>query len=647
MKKNSAIMIPYLMTSAGAVMMYYIISSLVTNPGFANVYGGGSMMIILMLGSSITAIFAFIFLIYTNGFLVKQRKQEFGLFQVLGMGKRHLAKLMFFETLYTAVISLTGGLLMGFLLCRLFGLMLYRLMELDINWDFSFVPGAAWSCMKLFGLIFLVIFIYNVWQVIKARPAEMLSGKHAGEREPKAAWFLAVMGVLFLAGGYGIAITTTKTQMLIFNFFFAVLLVIVATCLLFMAGSVTLLKTLKKNKKYYYKTRHFISVSSMIYRMKQNAAGLSVICLLSTAVLVMISSSASLYVGLDDVMHTRFKRDFAVIVRDYSHDAVEKTEQIVDQTLAEENILSERRIGYRYISFAAVRTEAGFEVKEENLADYNALEYLFFMTLEDYNRLTGEKTELKEDQVLLLEDQITYGEETFSIFGRQYEVAEESGKKVLDGMDTMGSTGSLYIVLPDEEQMYFMEKMQAEAYGDAKSSPHFYLAFDTGSSNEEAMALYEKLESRLNGMGYSYRLESMAESRDSFFSLYGGLFFIGIFLGTMFVMATVLIIYYKQISEGYEDKKRFLIMQNVGLSRHEIKGAVRSQVLTMFFLPLVTAAIHIAFAFPMIARLLAMMNLRNVRLFACTTAAAVLVFAVFYGVIYGVTSKKYYEIVKR
>lgn len=647
MKKNSAVMIPYLLTCAGAVMMYYIISSLVANPGFANVYGGGSMVAILIFGSSITAVFAFIFLIYTNSFLVKQRKQEFGLFQVLGMGKRHLAKIMFFETLYTALISLIGGLLMGFLLCRLFALMLYRLMELDIDWDFSFVPGAAWSCMKLFGVIFLVILFYNIWQVMKARPAEMLSGKHAGEREPKGTWLFSGLGVIFLVAGYGTSLITTRTQQLISNFFLAVLLVIAATCLLFMAGSVTLLKALKRNKAYYYQTRHFISISGMIYRMRQNAAGLSVICLLSTAVLVMVSSSISLYVGIDDVMHTRFMRDFAIITHDYSPDTVESVNRITGEVLAEEQVTWERSIGYRYISLPAVREKNGFEVKKENLSNFNSLEYLFFMTLEDYNRLTGENVELGENQVLLLTDRMEYEDETFSIFDRQYQVVKSGRQEPLDGMDTMGSMGSIHVVLPDEEQMYEVEARQAEAYGDSKYSPTYYLTFDIDAGNEKAVALYEKLENRLNGVGHPYRVESMAESRESFFSLYGGLFFIGIFLGTMFVMATVLIIYYKQISEGYEDKKRFEIMQNVGLSRQEIRGAVRSSVLTMFFLPLVTAAVHICFAFPMIARLLRVMNFRNVRLFACSTAAVVLVFAVFYVVIYGVTSKKYYDIVKR
>lgn len=647
LKKNSAVTVPYLLTCIGAVMMYYIISSLTVNPGFANMQGGGSMVFILMLGCVVMAVFSVLFLIYTNSFLVKRRKQEFGLFQVLGMGKRHLARIMAVETLITAAVSLIAGIVLGFLLYRVFALLLYRLMRLDINWDFGFVPDAAFACLKLFGVIFLVILFYNIWQVAKARPVEMLAGKQTGEREPKAPWLLAVIGVISLAAGYWIAISTERSAMLIIAFFIAVLFVITGTFLLFTAGSVTLLKMLKKNKGYFYKTRHFISVSGMIYRMKQNAAGLSVICILSTAVLVMLSSTVSLYVGLDDVMRNRFKRDYVVTVRDYSDETVIKTDRIVEQTLKDAGETAKGLINYRYISFAAVNTGDSYEVTEENLADYSRLDYLFFMTLDDYNRITGQSVKLDDNQVMVLADGMDYDRDTFSIFGRKYDVAGQKGQTVADGMDAMGSVGSLHIVLPAFSQLNEIEKLQAEAYGEAKSSPVYYIAFDAGDVREGSERLYRKLVEQLNGLGVTCRFESAAMERGSFFSLYGGLFFVGLFLGTLFVMATVLIIYYKQISEGYEDKKRFEIMQNVGLSAREIKDAIRSQVLTMFFLPLVTASVHICFAFPMIARLLALLNLRNVRLFAVSTAGAVLVFAVFYGVIYGVTSKKYYEIVKR
>lgn len=647
LKKNSAVTVPYLLTCIGAVMMYYIISSLTVNPGFAHMQGGGSMVFILMLGCVVMAVFSVLFLIYTNSFLVKRRKQEFGLFQVLGMGKRHLARIMAIETLITAAVSLVSGIVLGFFLYRVFALLLYRLMKLDINWDFSFVPGAALACVKLFGVIFLVILFYNIWQVVKARPVEMLAGKQTGEREPKAPWLLAILGVISLGMGYWIAISTERTAMLIIAFFIAVLFVIAGTCLLFMAGSVTLLKLMRKKKSYYYQTRHFISISGMIYRMKQNAAGLSVICLLSTAVLVMISSTISLYAGLDDVMRNRFKRDYVVTVRDYSDDTAAKTDRIVENALKEVGDTAKGLIKYRYVSFAAVDTGDGYEVREENLADYSSLDYLFFMTLEDYNRIFGQNVRLGENQVMVLADGMHYDRDTFSIFGKQYDVVGQRGQTVKDGMDAIGSVGSLHIVLPDFSQLENIEEQQAEAYGDAKSSPIYYVAFDAGDGKEGSARLYLNLEEQLNGLGVTYRLESAAMERGSFFSLYGGLFFVGLFLGTLFVMATVLIIYYKQISEGYEDKKRFEIMQNVGLSAREIKEAVRSQVLTMFFLPLVAAAVHICFAFPMIARLLALLNLRNVGLFAVSTAAAVLLFAVFYGVIYGVTSKKYYEIIKR
>ena len=646
MKKNKKLYLPYLLTCAGAVMMTYIMASLIGNPGFAEIQGGGSMVLILILGNGIMNFFLFFFLFYTNGFLMKRRKQEFGVFRVLGLEKKHLARILIYEAVYTACISLGGGLAAGFLLTRVFTLFLYRLMKLTINWNFSFVPEAAVHSVKMFFFVFAVILLYNIWQVYRFKPVEMLRESKAGEKEPSGSVFLTGLGILCLGGGYYLAVTTKQMSLIIFAFFLAVILVIVGTWCLFAVGSVTLLKRLKKNKAYYYQARHFISLSGMIYRLKQNAAGLSIICILSTAVLVLLSSTVTLYVGLDDVMKNRYPRDYIITVHDFSDGAVEMAGEAVEQAL--EKAGTERRdaVSYRYSGFAAINRGDRFEVAPSDLMDYANLTYLYFLPAEDYNRVTGDNIHLSEDQVMVLCDGNAYSGNQFTIFDRTYEVVS-SQKNVPDGFDSMGAADVFQIVVPDMETVRLMDEKQAEIYGDERSKPAYYMAFHIDSKKEKGAEATKLLKSALNTTGYSFSLESAEENRDSFFSLYGGLFFLGIFLGTVFIMAAVLIIYYKQVCEGYEDRKRFVIMQNVGLDGHMIKESIRSQILIMFFLPLLTAAIHISFAFPMIVRLLAVMNLTNVKLFAVCTAGVVLLFACFYGIIYIITSRVYYNIVKR
>ncbi len=648
MKKNGKLYIPYFLTVIGSVMMAYIMSSIVRNPGFAEMEGGGSMVLILLLGNYVISFFLVFFLFYTNSFLMNRRKQEFGVFQVLGMEKKHLARMICYETLLTFGAGLGAGLALGFLLTKLFTLILYRLMDLTISWDFSFVPDAAFYCVKLFAFIFAAIFLHNLWRIYKLKPVEMIQEGKAGEREPRGSLLLTAAGIICLGGAYYLSITTTQPTIVILVFFAAVILVIIGTFCLFTVGSITILKLLRKNKAYYYKTKHFISVSGMMYRMKQNAAGLSIICILSTAVLVMLSSTVTLYAGMDDVMNNRFIRDFIITVYDYSEDTVEMADEIVNTVLTEKGLFAEDMMNYRNIGFSAIQEADHFHAGTADMRNYSKnLEYLYFMPLEDYNRLSKKNEILQQGEVLALQKKTPYGYNTFSIFGRTFDAIDGGKNSIPHGFDSMGTMPIRYVVLPDMETMRYMDERQAEIFGEYSSSPNYYIAFNADCGRDEAVKLYEVLESRLSGLPVKLRLESAEIERGGYFALYGGMFFVGIFLGTMFIMATVLIIYYKQVSEGYEDRKRYEIMQNVGLSEGEIKDSIKSQVMTMFFLPLMTAAVHIGFAFPMIVRLLAVMNLTNVKLFVVCTAGVVLVFAFFYNLIYRVTSRVYYQIVKR
>ena len=525
-RKNASTYLPYIITCVVTTAIYYMVKSLSLNPGLEQMMGADTLAYTMYLGSWITAIFAFIFLFYTNSFLMKRRKKEFGVFNILGMEKRHLARTLAWETLYVTLLSLTLGLVLGIALDKIMFLVIARVVGGDISLGFFVSPRAIVGTVELFAVIFLLIWLHSVRQIHVANPIELLRDSRAGEREPKTRWLMAILGALCVGIGYYIAITTKNPITSIMAFFVAVLLVIAGTYMLFAAGSIALLKMLKKNKKFYYKTNHFTSVSGMIYRMKQNAVGLANICILSTMVLVMISATSSLMLGVEDIIHTRYPYQFTV-----------------------------------------------------------------------------------------------YSDET-------------------------DPASSQFIVVRDEEIPWLYE-CQKEALGDIANAPRLFYGFNVNVDDDRQEALFAKLEERLAQMEFQGTVESSAEARVSFVGLYGGFFFLGIFLGTLFVAATVLIIYYKQISEGYDDRERFVIMQKVGMSHQEVKASIHSQVLTVFFLPLLVAGCHVAAAFPLISKLLAIMNLLNTGLYVACTVGCFLIFAVMYVLIYLLTARTYYRIVSR
>lgn len=642
-KKNYQTYIPYILTSIGTVMMYYIMKSISLDEGLDSMSGGDSLKTILAMGSTVIALFSFIFLFYTNSFLIKRRKKEFGLFNILGMEKKHISRIMFFETIYVSFISIIIGLLGGILLSKLMYMLLLKLLQFKVPMGYTISFKAVYNTLILFGCIFLLTFINNLRQIHLTKPIELLKGGQVGEKEPKTKWLLTLIGLAALSGGYIIAITTESPLAALYMFFIAVILVIIGTYCLFTAGSIALLKLLKKNKKYYYKTKHFITVSGMMYRMKQNAVGLANICILSTAVLVMLSTTVSLYIGMEDVLRTRYSRNLLItsfnITDEYRKEIKDTVSNILEQHGTEpENILE-----YRNLSFAAVKKGDSFVTGDDIRNSISSdIKMLYFIPLEDYNAMNHTSYTLDDNEVFLIVNGETYTQETFTIFDTPLHIKEHHnslGERLSDIGDIVNS---FYIITNDLGQI---EEMYRQQIGTSDESVSYYrhiYGFDINTEDEETIQISQDINSALED---SY-VESAAGSKENFFSLYGGLFFLGIFLGGLFIMATVLIIYYKQISEGYDDKSRFEIMQKVGMSRGEIKKSIRSQVLTVFFLPIVTAAIHIAFAFKVITKLLALLNLTNVVLFAWCTLGTLLVFAVFYSIIYVMTAKVYYKIVR-
>ncbi len=656
-RKNGKIYFPYILTCVLTVAMYYIVKSLSRNPGLAQMAGADILSYIMELGSNIIAFFSTVFLFYTNSFLMKRRKKEFGVFNILGMEKKHISSVLLWEVLYVTFISLGAGLLIGVALDKIMFLLITRILGGEITLGF-FVSGKVIGCTcGLFCVIFLLLYLNMVRQIQWASPIELLKGGQTGEKEPQVKRAMALLGILCLGSGYYLALSITNPVTSIPVFFPAVFLVIAGTYLLFTAGSIALLKLLRKNKRYYYQTRHFTSVSGMLYRMKQNAVGLANICILSTAVLIMISSTTSLMIGMEDVLAARYPNDFSLYTRVSRQaevlDEWERQVAEIAQLQKDTGIPVTKEVQYTYLSFTTYQDGENFYTEDVDFTStkldvIDSIRNLFFVPLADYNRITGENKTLKGGEILLYADRGSdYKPDTLKVFDKEYRIIEKLDSFWDNGMSAADISLSYYIVVPDMEELFGLEERQEKAYGEKASHIRIYYGFDTGIDEKEQEDFYHELRGMLSKEAFEGTVDSRAEARKSSLGVYGGLFFLGIFLGSLFLAATVLIIYYKQISEGYEDRERFVIMQKVGMSWEEVRSAIHSQVLTVFFLPLVVAGIHVAVAFPLIGKLLLLFNMNNTRLYIECTGACFLVFALFYVAVYMLTARTYYRIVRK
>lgn len=648
MKKNARTYVPYMLTCIITVAMYYIVKSLSQNPGVKEMIGGGYLSELMFIGSHVVALFAVIFLFYTNSFLVKRRKKEFGVFNILGMEKRHLAWVLGWETAYLALGSLVLGLLLGIIMDKAMYLLVGKIIGGGVPLGFFVSARVIGQTVQIFAVIFLLICINAIRQVHVADPIALLQAGNAGEKEPSTRWLLALAGLVSVGGGYYIAVTVSDPVASLLLFFVAVVLVIIGTYLLFTAGSIALLKILRKNRKYYYRTRHFVSVSGMIYRMKQNAVGLANICVLSTMVLVMVSTTTSLMIGMEDVVRERYPADIMVY---FKEDAPQGNQAYIEAIRAlqrERGLAVKNEMAYLYLGLSAsheYKYEESHEIGVTSALDY--MDELFLITLDDYNAVMKERKTLEEGEVMVYSNRTSYDLPVFKLLGREYRVAEKLDSFVGNGQYSANMCNTIYIVVPDREALLEIYDAQRELLGENARGIRQVYGFDMDADEEEQNAFYNDLLDCMAQNGISAVTEARAEAKSSFISLYGGLFFIGVFLGVLFVMATVLIIYYKQISEGYDDRERFSIMQKVGMSRDEVKSAIHSQVVTVFFLPLIVAGIHVTAAFPLISKLLVLMQLTNTKLFIACTGACFLVFAVMYVFVYNLTARTYYRIVSR
>ena len=632
-RNNRSTYVPYMLTCIFCIAMMYMMEFLRDCPTLEKaVPQAAEVRMIVGTGEVVVGIFCVIFLIYSNSFLMKHRQKEIGLYNILGLEKGHIGKVMFLETSMTSLLSLTAGIGIGILGSKLSLLLLFRFLHVPAVLGFYVSITGILFCIAGFGGIFLVILALNLTRVRMNNPIELLRGGNTGEKEPRAKWLMALLGMISLGVGYYLAVTTESPIQAIFIFLLAVILVMAGTYLLFTAGSIVILKLLRKNKKFYYKTGNFISVSGMIYRMKQNGAGLANICVLSTMVLVMVSTTVSLYAGMEDILDSRFPRDVSIVCNEADTNNEETLQRLIKEQCEKAGVKITDRVRYRYGSMNAVLKGNNLEKIEQYYPD-NHFYYVEMITQEEYNRIEKQNVSLKEQEILTYTTNGKCGKKQINIAGQNYQVKKELSEMTSQPKSTAEMYKTLYIVFANAEQI---ERIESFSYADK-----FNLKGDDGKQKEAL----EQIQNEFYEKFPDGTMESRMLSRSSFYKLYGGLFFIGIYLGSMFIMATVLIIYYKQISEGYDDRERYQIMQKVGMSKKEVKRSIRSQVLSVFFLPLVVAVIHVAVAFKVMTKILGVLNFTNVSLFAVCTIITIAVFAVFYIIVYSITAKEYYRIV--
>lgn len=658
-RKNSKMYTPYILTCIGMVMMYYIIMALQTDEAVLKMRGGSNMTMVLGFGGWVIAIFACIFLFYTNSFLIRRRKKEFGLYNILGMGRRHISLILLCESIIVAVVALALGLFCGILFSKFAELGLMNMVNVDVNYNFFLEAGAIISTVKIFACTFALLFLNNLRQLFFTSTIELLGSEKAGEKPPKANWLLAIAGVVILGIAYYISVTIKNPLAAFSLFFIAVILVIIATYLIMIAGSVLMCKILQKNKNYYYKKNHFVSVSSMAYRMKRNGAGLASICILATMVLVIISSTSCLYFGSEDAIARRYPRQiqFTFDFKNAEQANLGNVNEIktgLDKAIEDCGVQKENVYTSRSASIAGalsgdkLTTSVGV-YGDKGVSEMNSVIMLYFIPIEDYNIMTGKNIELEENEALCFftED---YDKDSIEIDG-------QTTFNIIDTIDKCPNMDDVDFEVVPVMVMYIhdydgaLKKMEELEDIDGKSRLvyNYEYGFDTNLSEEKQGEYAKIIKEKLLEKQYQFEevmLDIRATEKEDFYMAFGGLFYLGILLSIVFIFAAVLIIYYKQISEGYEDHSRFDIMRKVGMTDKEIRKSINSQILTVFFFPLILAGIHICFAFPIVRKLLMMFNLNNVGLFIVTSIITFLIFTVLYAIVYRITSNAYYRIVR-
>ncbi len=656
-RRNGKLYIPYILTCSLMVMIFYIVNFLSKNPLLDGMRGGEIMKEMMTVGIVIMVVFSAIFLFYTNSFLIKSRKREFGLYNILGMGKRNLARIMTWETLMVYLISMALGLGAGILFSKLAELVAVKIIRGEARYQFSVSGTAVTACLIVFAAIFFLIHLNVLRQVFTAKPIELLHSENAGEKPPRANWFPAVLGALMLGAAYYMAVTIDEPMTAMLGFMAAVILVIAATYLLFMAGSVVICRALQKNRKYYYRTNHFVSVSQMSFRMRKNGAGLASICILSTMVLVTLSSTICLYMGEGEILEQRYPRDIATSVYGLPENEISAYRESVEELVEKHGVSTENVLAYSYAELSGAVTGNRLDMENAAMDEISLdLRSVYVIPISDYNALYGTDIRLSEGEAAAYFKGKGFDYDEIRIGGwGSYRITQRLDRFTITGTDSATVTDTIYLFVKNYSDLDSLNSFQnsiSEVYGGKISHKAYYYCFDLDCDDSVSLEINKELtdEFRAENHPLTYEwlsTECRAFEYEEFFGLYGGLFFLGIIFGGVFILAAVLIMYYKQISEGFDDRARFDILRKVGMNDRDIRRAVDSQVLTVFFAPLIAAGVHMIFAFPMLTKLLGLFAMRDTGFLALVTLICYAVFAALYIVVYAATSRSYYRIVSR
>lgn len=647
---NGTVYYPYLVACIFAACTYFVFSSIISNDLIHTLPHAAYAWVFLEIGRVLLGLILLIFLSYANSFLIKQRKKEIGLYSLLGLEKRHIGEMLFLEALLLYAAAMAGGILLGMLLAKLLFLLLLRLSSIPLEAEFTFMPKAFKSTLVYFAFLFFINYISQLWGLGKIQPIELFAGNRKGEKEPRFLWLFSILGVAAMASGYYIAVTARVDSNIFTNFFLAVFWVIVGTNLLFTFGIVSFLKLMRRKKSTYYKAKNFITISGMYYRMKKSAASLVNICIFSTMVIITLTCTISLYIGIEDVVHFAYPYDYTA---DFGMGGPEQGEIQRELSALEEKygIKIRREDIFEYQNFSCDRSENRFKPAADEMP-FSEREEVRLLTLEDYESLTGEKETLSEGEVLIYTTGPDFGYDTVEFLGIQSTVKREVKEIFPYPKADKESMGTEYIII-------VKDTIQQDAYGTAYAKwagvEDLEAFLNSGGrkagiclegSGEEAQKLVSEFSAWCQGQeGFGSQKDGFALRADQR-SMYGGLLFIGIIFGLIFFMCLIIIMYYKQVSEGFEDRGSFEIMQKVGMSEKEIRSTVHRQILMVFAFPLFGALAHTFAGMFMVDRLMAVLAFFNTRLVLGSAVCVSLGFALIYGISYLVTAKTYYRIVR-
>lgn len=639
--KNRKLYLPYTLMNICIIIMFYIMHSIAVNDGVAKLPYSAMASTMLFLGTIVVGIFAMILVFYTNSFLIKRRQKEIGLFNILGMEKKHIAKVLGIESLLCALFCIGIGLVSGMVLSKLMFMAYLKLLKVTVPIAFGISIQSIIITAVFFGILFLITLVFNVAKVHLINPIELLKGGNVGEKEPKSKWIMALLGFGCLGYGYYLAQSVDNPLTAIGTFFIAVIFVIAATYSVFTSGSIVILKLLRKNKAFYYKPKHFIAVSGMLYRMKQNASGLASICILSCAVLVSVSTTVSLYIGMDDLMQTMYPKSVTIITYDETNPSLLDPFSLkVNELAKKEGVEVIDPIRFSEVTNMVDATKTVWTKAELEFQNYSSLYSLILLTADEMSAVEGRVINVEPNTLALYTNPKTLMKESIQIEDIKFTVESRVNEplKVRDFYAQEMTKTVVGVVNSEEER-----KEIAQRLSDDKVLVKNVYAFDLSGSLEENKAFATKV-NQLREVSFNGIINSRDLNLDEYTGIYGGFLFIGIFLGSLFLMATAMIIYYKQMSEGYDDQGRYEILQKVGMSHGEIKKTISRQIVMVFFLPLVTAIIHIAFAFNVIKHLLTVFGLVNTQLFITCTLGTIGAFALIYFIVYLLTAKAYYKL---